>query len=339
MENFFLTLSSFEELKLELFEKYKDEKIFVQTKNDNLFLSLSKNHILEKNKNNIKNESTKCIVCDFNDDFLKNIEQEQYKKPVYIIFNSLNDFLSFNSSLKNIKIILNPACILNNYQSVKKQTCDFCQNALFAISVLIFKSLVSEDASDYRIEIETLAKTFKFFSSNSEINFYNFFEFAFLLKKLFTLQKKLDFNFYKKIKNAYHLFNVSSCDDSAFLFMLNFVQFEFLKNKNFISFSVSSFAKRFKNYCCFFKKNAEFNSFNYLEKAKFSKLIKQNYFFIYKVMEKVFSLSFLFLKLETDFEKLNFNSKNFFKALSFAADGEDKNLFQFMKNLGYLDAV
>lgn len=335
MENLFFNLSSFEELKLNLFEKFHHEKIFLITKNKNLHLELQKNHLIETDFSNLKSESLKCAVVDFDKSLIDKIKKHNFKKPIYIILNSVNDFFALNLNGLKCFLIFNPLAVLDSFSLAKKQIFDFCQKCTFSLSSELFKNVFNLNDYNFRFEIETICKTIKFFNDNNRIDFYNYFEFSNLLKKLYVLKNRVNFNFFEKIKHAYNLIGKQNCSDNAFCFMLNFVEMEFLKNKNFISLPADSFIERCKN--CE-NRSAEKMNFlfkSYLNRKKYAKVIEKNYVFVFKMMQKFFLLS---LMLAGHDSCGNFNSNIFFKAINFAVDFEDGNIFQFMKNMGQLNA-
>lgn len=342
MENFFCGLSALEEMKISILKKFRDEKIFFSSSNEKLKLELLKNHILEQNTEKITSESVKCLVLDYSQNLLSQNEIWGLKKPIYLIFNSVEELLNFKGELKHVRVVLCPNSALSFFHETKKSVLNFCQKTLFSISNLFFQNLANfRQISSYKQEFEAVIKCILFFQREREINLYNYFEFSNLIKKLAKVKSSISEAFFEKISSAFVLTSGKKIDESVLSFLLIWLENEFLRSKNLFMLKPNSFCERYKVYSQNYEKVfALKNSFNFKSTNLVSKIIKENYAEISAIFSKIFNLSYIIMRLFKAGKHDNFSAHEFLRAISFAADmEEDMSVFQLMKNLGYLNAA
>ena len=333
MENFFLNLNALDELKLALFKNFKDEKIFVMSNDENLTLELSKNHVVEKKEK--EKESVKALVLDFK--LFASLEKAQINKPIYLIFDSLDQLLNAKKQSKNFFYVFSASKMFGCFSQTKKAVLNYCSRVLFAMSHKMYSSLFDEKLFySSKIELETVIRCIEFFKKNSVINLYNYFELVILLKKLITIGQNLSFDFFDKVLMAHNLLSKSKTDETQLSFLLIWLESVFLKSKNYFSLRLQSFEKRIGQCRGVFGECLSLqNDFNFFEVESTKKVIKGNLAFLEKELGKLFFLSSSLINIGR--RQCCISASSFLGALSLACDCGERNIFQFMKNLGYLN--
>ena len=339
MENFFLNLNSLDELKLVLFQNFKDEKIFLSIADYKLKLEIAKNHVVEQNWQNCEKESIKAYVFDYEEK--NNYEKLNNEKPIYLIFNNLNQLLNFETKRNNCFCVFNSGSLFVNFNNLKSCILNFCHKILFCLSHKLFNCLINKKLFySSKLEVETIIRCINFFKNNTKLDLYNHFEFMLLIKKLLEIKQNLNFVFFNKIKLTTLLLSNEKIYDDQLCFLLIWLEKEFVESKNYYKFLAKSFTQRL---CacqqCGVAENALNDYFNFFETTKITNLLKSNFKFIEKELNKLFFLSRMLICFNKEKTNSKIKASTLLKAINIACDSEEKNLFQFMKNLGYLDVA